>query len=315
MTESLPSIRGEKNPFTFYLLPILISSICIEAGILMIVYSLKGNFVQKTGNDGVQLVVGLVLIFAGVAYTNARFQHTKSIYIDNEKVLIGNRLFLIEQVKKIELTRRKALTFFSPNGSVTIFILNNGTRHIFFDKLYRNAYDLKQFIELHYGSVVEGFSATYPESPPSEEFETFYIFKGNLMVNWRFYMLLFFLIVFIKAGFFSLDFDNIPGVIFGIPMLIVLIGVFWQFNYFELSSQTLVVKKFIPFIFSRRYKLREIREAVFESGDRQPRSVRIIMRNFSNKVFHAPTLLTTDWIEFKKALESEGVTVRTENIN
>lgn len=316
MVDPLLPIRSEKNLFIFYIRPILIFALCIATGIMLVFFSLKGDFDRKTGNDGVQLVIGVILIFGVVAYAKARIQHAKNIYIDTEKVLIGKTVFFIEQIQVIKLTRRKALTFLSPPGSVTIFIINNGTSHIFFDKLYRNEYELKQFIELHYGSLVEGFAATIPEPLPDEDFETFYTFKGNLMLSWRFYLVIFFFIVFIKAGIFSRDINNISRTVLSIAMLIILFGAFLQFNYFELSAQTLVVKKFFLFgFFSRRYKLSGIREVVFERGDRSARSLRIIQRNFSSQSFSAASLLTTDWIEFKKVLESSGIVVRTENID
>jgi hypothetical protein len=60
--------------------------------------------------------------------------------------------------------------------------------------------------------------------------------------------------------------------------------------------------------------LTDIKEVVFETQGKQPNCMRIITKDFRNRLYPAGTLRDKTWLEMKRQLESNGVSVRNECI-
>ena len=85
-------------------------------------------------------------------------------------------------------------------------------------------------------------------------------------------------------------------------------------NYFLISNDYLIVKNHNHIWKEKIYHLSNIKEVVFESNGQQPNCMRIITKDFKNKLYPAGTLRGKTWLKMKKKLELKGVIVRNECI-
>jgi len=88
----------------------------------------------------------------------------------------------------------------------------------------------------------------------------------------------------------------------------------YQMHYFGVSRDYFVVKKHNFFWMKKLYRMDNIKEVVFETQGKLPNCLRIITKDYRNKLFPACTLSDKTWLELKKALEERGITVRNECI-
>ena len=85
-------------------------------------------------------------------------------------------------------------------------------------------------------------------------------------------------------------------------------------HYFGLTKDYLVVRNH-NFIWKVKiFRLTDIKEVVFETQGKQPNCMRIITKDFRNKLYPAGTLRDKTWLEMKRQLESKGINVRNECI-
>jgi hypothetical protein len=196
-----------------------------------------------------------------------------------------------------------------------IFKLKDQTEFIIYDTLYSNSREMKIFLENYYGDVVDGHKPVLAERVLHDSFETFYTYKGNLFTSFRFYFLIFWIVVMFKAFQTVFYFEFVYGIVFGSFLVIVTLLMPLHFNYFQLSDQTLTVNNHFYFWNRSRYRLGSIRNVIFEKHSRGPKSLRIIQNDFKEYNFPAASLNEQDWIDLKKNLEAASIPVDVENLN
>ena len=83
-------------------------------------------------------------------------------------------------------------------------------------------------------------------------------------------------------------------------------------NYFKLSVNFLVVKNHNFFWKKDIYRLKDIREVVFETRAKMPICLRVITNGYKDRLYPADTLYRKTWFLLKADLESKNVKVRDE---
>lgn len=78
---------------------------------------------------------------------------------------------------------------------------------------------------------------------------------------------------------------------------------------FVKSRRNLAVRNPNLFWEKKIYEIDHIREISFEAPGRLPHSMRIITKEFKNKLYPAGTLRKRTWLELKSKLEQKGVIV------
>lgn len=114
--------------------------------------------------------------------------------------------------------------------------------------------------------------------------------KGKVQTNSNFW------IVFLTFGFFWFYFNS------------------WLMHYFSLDKDFLIIKNHNLIWKQDIYKISNIKEVTFETQGKMPNCLRVIEKNFKEKLYPAGTLSDEKWIEFKLKLEKNGVKVRNECI-
>jgi len=122
-------------------------------------------------------------------------------------------------------------------------------------------------------------------------------------------------------GFFLyliLSKDTLPPI--GALIFFGALGIFWfvsnswLMNFFGVSHDYFVIKNH-NFIWKKKlYKINNIKEVVFETQGKMPNCLRIITKDFRNKLYPAATLRDKTWLELKRTLEKRGIKVRNECI-
>ncbi len=306
----------ETKDIAYFFTPVLVCMFLWGGGIALLYFALKGEIDQKNGNDGAMLVVGVGTILVGVYYVYSQITKSKKIFIDTEKVLIDKRLFFHEQIEKIYLTKKKPISILSFNHGTIIFRLKDGTEFITYDALYRNAREMKLFLEKHYAEVVDDYKPALSKIMLPDSFETFYTYKGNLLTSYRFYVSLLLFIVLLRSLETIMSLHLIAGLLFISLMLFFVAIVVRQFNFFKLSEQTLTVSNHFFFLKNERhYKITEIRNVIFEKNLQNADYLRIIKNDFKEVTFGAATLNKQDWIDLKTNLERVNIQVSVESVN
>jgi len=85
-------------------------------------------------------------------------------------------------------------------------------------------------------------------------------------------------------------------------------------HYFVLANDYFVVKNHNFIWLKKYYRLKDIKEIVFETQGKQPNCLRVITNDFRNKLYPAGTLRDKNWLELKEELEKKGISVRNECI-
>ena len=105
--------------------------------------------------------------------------------------------------------------------------------------------------------------------------------------------------------------------------LFVFLGVFstfwfilssWMMHYFVVTNDFLIIKNHNFLWMTKIYPLSEVKEIVYETQEKQPNSMRVITKDFKNKLYRAGTLRDSTWLDMKKELERNKIKVRNECI-
>jgi hypothetical protein len=262
-------------------------------------------------------VFSIALYLLAFLMLYAYWKNSPKISLDTNSIIIGNETFYLKDIKDIALTGKMPFKFiitYPMEGTAILF--NNGTEKILFDDMYSNSSDIKLFLE----QVVlkkQDFkpSITNKISERSIRFANEEIFKGNQFTSLR-GISLWGLIGF--SAFKLVTKWQSPPI-----RLLIFFGVFgtfwfvlhsWLMHYFSLTKDYLVVRNH-NFIWKVKiYRLTDIKEVVFETQGKQPNCMRIITKDFRNKLYPAGTLRDKTWLDLKDKLEKKGITVRNECI-
>jgi hypothetical protein len=263
-------------------------------------------------------VFGL-LFYIMAFYTIVKyFRNVPIISIDKDLIKFGSaEIYNLTDIQNVVLTGKKPFKFiFKYPMEGTEILLKNGTTKYFFDDMYSNAWELKLFLEQ---VVIKKKDFAYIENyriDPSElRYEQISYFKGNQFTSLRGFSCWGIIVFFI---YLMISRDKIPPV--GALILIGSIGtvlfVFnsWLMNFFGLSEEYFIIKNH-NFIWKENiYRLTDIKEVIFETRVKMPNCLRIVTKDYRNKLYPAATLRDKTWLELKRVLEKEGIKVRNECI-
>jgi hypothetical protein len=298
-------------------------------GLTTIFYSGMGSLMfwmfsnlVKSGNDlrpkdYFGLVFGCFSFFMAVYSIIRYFKNSPKVVVDNRQISINDESYYWTEIAQIDLTGKRPFKYiFNFPLEGTMLTLKDGTVKYFFDDMYSNSWKVKSFIQQVIINGKESAEITTHKVDQIEiRLESFEIFKGNQFTSFRGISL------WGMIGFFSfmlLSKGNVP-----LWRAIVFVGIFCSFwfflnsylmDYFALSDKYFVVRNH-NFIWKNNvYRIDDIKEIVFETRQKMPNCLRIITKDFRNKLYRAGTLRDKTWLDLKDKLELKGITVRNECI-
>jgi len=110
-------------------------------------------------------------------------------------------------------------------------------------------------------------------------------------------------------------FCNTPTVPLGIKIFFFILIPAWFFGnsfyffYFGVSDNYLKIKNHYYFWYVKTYRLRDIKEIIFETKD-LAYSLRVITKDSQSNLFQAATLHDITWLNLKAKLEEKGIIVQ-----
>jgi hypothetical protein len=298
-------------------------------GLTTIFYSGMGSLMfwmfsnlVKSGNDlrpkdYFGLVFGCFSFFMAVYSIIRYFKNSPKVVVDNRQISINDESYYWTEIAQIDLTGKRPFKYiFNFPLEGTMLTLKDGTVKYFFDDMYSNSWKVKSFIQQVIINGKESAEITTHKVDQIEiRLESFEIFKGNQFTSFRGVSL------WGMIGFFSfmlLSKGNVPP-----WRAIVFVGIFCSFwfflnsylmDYFALSDKYFEVRNH-NFIWKNNvYRIDDIKEIVFETRQKMPNCLRIITKDFRNKLYRAGTLRDKTWLDLKDKLELKGITVRNECI-
>lgn len=307
------SIKSRKHPARFYFSLIFISFfvLVVSAGFLfMLLKQLKEDSIA-----GAIISVAAILgfLFLGI-YTVAQYtRNSPTIHVNLSGISFNDEFFRWDQLEALALTGKQGFPyFFSFPMEGARFQFKNGIVRYLYDDMYINTAEIKDFINQ---TVVEKkeYKGSVTMTNVSLKSADTKVFKGTQLATFRgiglWGVILFFVTLIIQN----------PGKANFLIALILSSAVFffnsWMMNYMVLSDTSLVIKNHNLLWRKKVYALDQVKEVVFETRSKMPNCIRIITRDFKNKLYPASTLSNKTWLELKAALEQKGITVRDECIS
>ncbi|WP_338378958.1 hypothetical protein [uncultured Flavobacterium sp.] len=264
------------------------------------------------------LLFGIAVILMAFYTVWQYFRNSPTIKIDNHKITFNKNEYLISDIKKVYLTGKmpfKYLITFPMEGT-RIKFKDNSVKY-FFNDMYQNSWEIKYFLQK---VVIEKGEFSKPENNKIEPKLIRFIksedFKGNQWTSLRgislWGLIFFFLFMVFSKGKVSTNIN------FWIGFLVFSFFWFyfnsWLMHYFSLDKDFLIIKNHNLIWKQDIYKISNIKEVTFETQGKMPNCLRVIEKNFKEKLYPAGTLSDEKWIEFKLKLEKNGVKVRNECI-
>lgn len=311
-------IETKRHPLKFYTALAFGFLFLCALGSFMIYIGLNNESNSQSNNKHISM-----LIFGGIIYLLAiwmiysYWKNSPKITINSNNLKIGNEIYSLNSINDVILKGKVPFRFiinFPMEGTTILF--NNGRDKILFDDMYSNSHEVKAFLEQVVINKQE-FKTIKPKKISSNElrFENKEVFKGNQFTSLRGISLWGLIGFFTFLFLFKENNLKLEGLIF-----FWLLGGFWfllnswLMHYFELTKNFLIISNH-NFIWKNRiYNFSDIKEVVFESQGKQPNCMRVITKDFRNKLYPAGTLRNKTWLEMKKKLEAKGVKVRNECI-
>lgn len=259
------------------------------------------------------LVIGC-LCFVGAIYTVIQFfKNAPVITVDQDEITFNGAVYLWSEIARISLTGKQPFTYilnYQKDGAKLTF--KDGTVKYFFDDMYSNTWQVKSFIQQ---VIINKAAVAEIEAPETDEkelqYENFETFKGRVLLSfegmflWGMIVVVAFMVLkkWDRQKTFSL-------IVTGLFILFWFVFSSCRLNYFELSDKHLVVKNHNFFWKKKIFRISDIREISFEAPGRLPNSMRVITKDFRNKLYPAGTLRKSMWLDLKNKLEIRGIIVK-----
>ena len=312
-------VESKRSKIKFYVV-IVFSTIfyCGMGTIMLVMFSdhIANGKVLETKNYSWPVLSCFLYFMA--AYTIIRYiKNSPTIVVDNNQISFNKEIYHWKNVAEIELTGKQPFKYlfnFPMEGAM--ITLNDGTIKYFFDDMYTNSWKVKSFIQQVIINKKDIYETTTHRADKTEiQFGNFEIFKGNQFTSLR-GIILWGLIGFFIFMMFSTS--KIPPkgffIFAGIFATVWFIFNSYLMHYFALSSKYFAIRNHNFIWLNKVYKVDDIREIVFETQGKMPHCLRVITKDFRNKLYPAGTLQDKIWLELKDKLELKGVTVRNECI-
>ncbi|MDO9038351.1 MAG: hypothetical protein Q7U59_08400 [Lutibacter sp.] len=261
--------------------------------------------------------IGIGFIFMAFSLIIQYVKNSPKISVDKTSISFNNEKYRLDDIKNIILTGKmpfKYLIKFPMEGAFLEF--KDGTEKYIFNDMYSNTWQIKSFLEK---TVIEKKDYKIPKNIKIDSnqlrFEQIEEFKGIQWTSLRG------LSLWGLIGFFLfLVLSKNQNPTLGFWLFISLFGSFWFFmnswlmHFFGLTRDFLVIKNHNLIWKQHIFRLEEIKEVVFETQGKMPNCLRVITKDFKNKLYPAGTLRDNTWLEFKISLEKRGIKVRNECI-
>lgn len=314
----MPIITTRRHPFKFYAALLFISLFLFAIGSIILFSSI--NILQKSQpatKDYFMPLFGIGFYLLAFSMIYAYRKNAPKVIIDKYTIKIGDQTIDIKDIKDVALTGKMPFRYilsFPMEG--TALLLIDGTEKFLFDDMYANSSEIKLFLE----QVVLNKQEYKPALTSDISKDYVYIeneetFKGNPFISFRGISL------WGLIGFFGFMLLNkSPNTPIQVTIILSVLGISWVLlhawlmHYFGLTTDYLIVRNHIYFWKVKIYRLSDIKEVVYETQGKQPNCMRIITKDFRNKLYPAGTLRDKTWLYLKKKLEAKGVEVRNECI-
>jgi hypothetical protein len=288
---------------------------------------------QIDNPDNPKRLFGIIFGFAIIGFSLFTLRYFFKIFptvtITTERIILKSAFkrqeINLKDIQSIGLMGKSPMTFLfitMPVESTTI-MTKNLNEVIIWDDFYQNIDKIKYALEKIKGLIDEG-QTDFSKLPSliieeksknhlnDNRFEQYLDFKGLWIINYRgimFYGMIAFFIVMI-----GIKGNPNSGSIYFLSG----ISAFWylvfgyQFFYYKLSDNFLLIKNHLwPWV-NRTYKLGEIKEIIFEAPGKLPNSIKVRTNNYKIRLFPGASLRDKTFKEFETELTKRGVVVRNE---
>jgi hypothetical protein len=310
------TITSQRNKFNFYF-PIAVAfifffSVASLLAWIFITQMIRGVF---PSSDFMVPVISVVFFYL-TYYTVVRyFKNAPIITIEGERITFGKESHLLKDIESVYLTGKvpfKYIFRFPMEGTTLNF--KNGTTKYIYDDIYSNSAQLKSFLDqvvVKKKPFVE--QNDYEINLNAIDVSSAEVFKGNPIFSLRGLNIMGLIGFFIYLSVFKVK--NIPiGFVIGFSLFSLL----WIYlnarlmNYIRLTGEYLIINNHILVWKKSIYRIHDIKEIVFEEQRKAPYSLRIITKDFRNKLYPAATLRDKTWLQLKGKLEIHKIKVRNE---
>lgn len=311
-------IVSKRHPYNFYFSIIFLALFYIALGSAIIF-----GYIRESSEGDVKVKTFFLLIMGIACYALAVYsiyryiKNAPTIILDEDFISFGNTTYALTDIKKVTLTGKRPFKYVGnlPMEAATITFRNNEIRYIFND-MYSNSWEFKYFLKQ---VVVDKNNYTEKKELSIESNETiidtFEVFKGNQFTSFRGIILWVLIIILIYAHF-----NNSIKKSYGANIFLAGAGLFCFFlnsyfmYYFKVSNSFFLIRNHNFFWVKKAYRISDIKEIVYETQGNMPNCLRIITKDYRDKLYPAGTLRDTDWLNLKTTLESYKIKVRNECI-
>jgi len=302
-------------------------------GAFLIGFVVKVLIDPKSFSDNTKLpllLIGFIALLLGVIYTGYSILKVPKIIIDQNFIAFKSPFkadsISWDQIRSISLTGKRDRGFMLDSAEVSILHLNDGKEIIIWASFYKNISEIRTLLEKAQillkenkplaGNINLVFNNFYLSSPihPIPSTLRFDKYAGNPHTSYNGMLFYFFAAFIISIPFTSTKTFSPIDFVLLTPILMMYLGLGHQLHYFLISENTLVVKNHFWFWKKHIYNLEEIREVVFEKPGRWSKSVRIITKDFKEKLYPAGSLRNQNWKELNLKLGELNIVVRNERI-
>lgn len=307
-------IKTQRHPFNFYG--------ALLFGFLFL--ATLGSFViyiafleEALSAQIIMSISGVLICFLACYMVYAYWKNTPTITVDTQYLNVGSQTYSLDRIQKVVLTGKMPFRFIiNLPMEGTLIQLKDGTDLVFCDGMYSNSWEVKSFLQhvVLRKNELNNFQLKKISRKELRFIKT-EVFKGNQFLSLRGVLLWGIIGLFTYAFIIKSPNLKLGGqlLLSGLILFWVVIHA-WMMHYFEISTNYVLVRNHIFFWKMKAYALSDIEEIVFEAEGRRPNCMRIITRDFRNKLYPAGTLRRKTWLEMKKRLESKGIRVRNECI-
>lgn len=259
-----------------------------------------------------------IACYAFAGYSLYRYiKNAPKVTLDKEFITFNNQSYSLSDIKKVTLTGKRpfkyAIDF--PMEAATLTFNDNETKYIF-DDMYSNSWEIKSFLKqvvIDKKDFIEASNSTIDKNSVAGDF--YETFKGNQFTSLRGLSLWGLIGFFIYMVINNKRPVNIGGVLFVSSFSIFWFIVFsYQMHYFQVSDNYFLVRNHNFFWKKKAYNIADIKEIVFETQGKMPNCLRVITKDFRNRLYPAGTLRDKNWFALKDKLETYNIKVRNECI-
>ncbi len=312
------SIVSKRHILKFYLsISLVILLFITVATAFLFTYNKKIDKGQLNAKEKL-LPIFSIACFAFAGYSlYAYINNVPTISLSKDFINFNKQRFSIADIEKIELTGKKpfryAINF--PTEAATLQFKNGETKYIY-DDMYSNAWEIKSFLKQVVIDKKEFIESNISQIDKDTAASDFYdTFKGNQLTSLR-GIALWGLIGYI----FYMFINSKRPVDIGDVLFVSSFSLFWfiifsyQMHYFQMSDNYFLIRNHNFFWKKKAYNIADIEEIIFETQGKMPNCLRIITKDFRNKLYPAGTLRNKNWLVLKDKLQAHNIKVRNECI-